>query len=540
MSAAGGLALFLLAMAMMTDGLKVFGGQGLKILLRDWTSSAIRGALSGALITAIVQSSSAVTVATIGFVNAGVLSLRRALGVIFGSNVGTTMTGWLVSLVGFGFKIEAFALPILAVGVATRLIAPGKRIQGLGNALAGFGLFFLGLAILKESFAGLAATYGNTLVAGSGIIGVLTYVGFGFLATVLTQSSSAAIAIIITAAVESVISVDAAAAAIIGANIGTTSTAMLAVIGATPSAKRVAAGHLAFNVVTGLVALLILPAVLAAISLVSKQAGLSGHPAPLLALFHTTFNVLGVALMLPFSDRLANLLERLFRSEEEDLSKPQHLDKTVLATPSLAVTALRNELLRLQGIVCRLALEVLRSTGAKPEYVRRRSEAAYSLCEAIEEFATSIQMESLPRTVAEDLPRALRTARYLEEAARLTPDAETLRHDVLLLRHETTRTVVERALGIAVICIELAVKGDGSAEVQSEKLEALAAFEEAYQEAKSALLAAAATRALGVAKVEIMLDSLSRSRRMVEQIFKADQLLHLPPNSGESELPETE
>lgn len=149
-NALGGLALFLLAMLLMTEGLNVFAGGGLKQLLGRWTSTPLRGVFAGILVTGVVQSSSAVTVATIGFVNAGVLTLRQALGVIFGTNVGTTMTGWLVSLVGFGFKIEAFALPILTLGVMLRLGCSSKRCNGLGMALAGFGLFFLGLADRKS------------------------------------------------------------------------------------------------------------------------------------------------------------------------------------------------------------------------------------------------------------------------------------------------------------------------------------------------------------------------------------------------------
>lgn len=133
-SAAGGLALFLLAMLMMTEGLKTSGGSSLKHLLSRWSSSPVRGVAAGVLVTALVQSSSAVTVATIGFVNAGVLSLRQALGVIFGTNVGTTITGWLVSLVGFGFRIESFALPEFSSSVRTEKMPRGGS-DGLSDAL---------------------------------------------------------------------------------------------------------------------------------------------------------------------------------------------------------------------------------------------------------------------------------------------------------------------------------------------------------------------------------------------------------------------
>jgi phosphate:Na+ symporter len=190
-TAAGGLALFLLGMLMMTDGLKTFAGAGLRQMLARGTATPLRGVLSGVAVTALVQSSSAVTIATIGFVNPGMLTLRQALGVVFGTNVGTTMTGWLVSLVGFGWKIDNLALPLLTVGVVLRLAADQNRLRGLGEALAGFGLFFLALSLLQGAFADFAATHGSALVSAGGA---------GILVTTLTQSSSAALAIILSAA----------------------------------------------------------------------------------------------------------------------------------------------------------------------------------------------------------------------------------------------------------------------------------------------------------------------------------------------------
>jgi phosphate:Na+ symporter len=173
------------------------------------------------LVTGVVQSSSAVTVATIGFVNAGLLSLRQALGVVFGTNVGTTMTGWFVSLVGFGLKIEPFALPLLTVGVVVRM-ARGGRLRGLGEALAGFGLIFLGLAMLQDAFSAWADAQGEALAALRSA-GPWAAIGAGFFTTVVTQSSSAAIAILLTAATAGMLDLEGAAAAVIGANVGTTS-----------------------------------------------------------------------------------------------------------------------------------------------------------------------------------------------------------------------------------------------------------------------------------------------------------------------------
>jgi phosphate:Na+ symporter len=152
----GGIGLFLLGMRLMTEGLKVAAGEMLREFLARWTRTHLRGLASGILITGIVQSSSAVTVAAIGFVNAGVLSLSQTMWVVFGRNIGTTMTGWIVAIVGFDIKIELFALPLLGIGMFTTLTDTSGRRGAVGEALAGFGLFFLGIATLKSAFAGLA------------------------------------------------------------------------------------------------------------------------------------------------------------------------------------------------------------------------------------------------------------------------------------------------------------------------------------------------------------------------------------------------
>jgi phosphate:Na+ symporter len=388
--ALGGLALFLFAMQRMTEGLTVFAGSGLKRLLGRWTSTPLRGVFAGMLVTGLVQSSSAVTVATIGFVNAGLLTLRQALGVIFGTNVGTTITGWLVSLVGFGFKIEALALPILTVGVVLRLVASGRRYQGLGEALAGFGLFFLGLALLKDAFGGMAEAYGAGVASEGGGVSWPAFVLIGFVATVLTQSSSAAIAIILTAAAGGVISLEAAAAAVIGANLGTTSTAAIAVLKATPAAKRLAIGHIAFNAVTGVVALLLLPVMLAVVARLADWLDVEGSPAAILALFHTVFNVLGVMLMLPLADRLATRSSGCSAARRTSLRGLNTSTTTLAATPALAAAALHEELGRLRGIVATVSQVAL--TGPRP-MLQRQSDAVRTLVEAIQRFVSSVRAE---------------------------------------------------------------------------------------------------------------------------------------------------
>jgi phosphate:Na+ symporter len=533
LKAAGGLALFLLAMAMMTEGLKVFAGGGLRRLLGRWTSTPLRGVFSGMLVTGVVQSSSAVTVATIGFVNAGVLTLQQALGVIFGTNVGTTMTGWLVSLVGFGFEIESFALPILTAGVALRLVSPGKRHQGLGEALAGFGLFFLGLAILKNAFGGLADAYGAAVAGGAGAGHWPTFVLVGFVATVLTQSSSAAIAIILTAASGGVVGIEAAAAAVIGANLGTTSTAAVAVLKATPAARRLALGHIAFNLITGAVALALLPGVLWLVESLADWLDVEGSPAAILALFHTVFNVLGLALMLPFTGRLAALLERTFRSAKEDLGRPQHLDAMLVSTPDLAVGALREELLRLRSIVAGIVREAVSGSAVPAPTIERESAAVRTLGAAVAAFVSEVRGETMPEDVAADLARALRVARYLDEAARLAPRAGALRLEAGPLPDADVRAAIQKVLAAADECGMLAERAEGSSAADAERAAALDRFLQTYQRTKEALLGAVVARRLAVETADGFLDALSATRRLVEQLVKADRLLRSPARARE-------
>ena len=521
-NAVGGLALFLLAMVMMTNGLKAFIGTELKTFLQKWTSSPVRGVFSGALVTGLVQSSSAVTVAIIGFVNAGVLTLQHALGVIFGANVGTTITGWLVSLVGFGLKIEAMAMPILAAGVGLRFIANEKRTQSLGEALVGFGLFFLGLAILKSSFSGVADSFGRGLLTSTGYGGLPGYILAGFVATVLTQSSSAAIAIILVAASESVMGINAAAAAIIGANIGTTSTAAFAAIHATPNAKRVAAGHVVFNLTSGLVALLILPGLLLVTSKFGHLAGFGSSTVAVLALFHTVFNVFGVLIMLPLTHKLARLLQKLYKTEEEELSRPQYLDKSVALTPALAISALWHEVLRLKNLVYSFVLVAIRDSHLTSHKLENRSKAIFSLSQAVDEFVTTIGMEDMTRDLSEELPKVIRTSRYLEEATELACHANELGKAIKIMKDsEAKESLVRFAHGMESTIVIFQNKKA----LEKDVFIALNEFQSSYQETKAALLRAAASRNLTPETADELLDKISRIRRMVEQLFKASQIL---------------
>lgn len=235
---------------------------------------------------------------------------------LFGSNVGTTVTGWLVAVLGLNIKIDALALPLIAAGMLMRLTGPSTRRGGWGRALAGFSVLFLGIAMLRDGIGEMAAQV--WLPQGEGLAGIAALIGVGIVLTVLMQSSSAATALVLTAAQGGLMDLPSAAAVVIGTNIGSTVTAVIAAVGATSNARRAAAAHVLFNLITGAAALAALPFLLALTRRLAGLLGEDGKLATALALFHTLFNVLGVLLMWPLAARLAAFLLQRFRTAEED------------------------------------------------------------------------------------------------------------------------------------------------------------------------------------------------------------------------------
>jgi phosphate:Na+ symporter len=520
----GGLGLFLLAVTMITDGLKLAAGNALRDLLWRWTNSPTRGIGSGLAITALVQSSSAVTVATIGFVNAGFLTLYQALGVIYGANIGTTMTGWLVAIVGFKIKVELFALPLIGLGMSLRLLAGGRRLGALGEALAGFGLFFIGIQVLTTAFEGLAGTISMESLAAHGLLGTLLFVGVGFLMTVLTQSSSAAIAIILTAATGGMLQLSSAAAMVIGANVGTTSTAALAVIGATPNAKRVAAAHILFNGATGLVALLMLPIMLWVVRQTSDFLGLEDVPAVTLALFHTAFNLLGVILMWPATTRLASFLGSRFTTAEEIESRPRYLDKTIAVSPALALSALTMELRRVGAIAQRIGKGVLSAEFAESRRLRGDRDAALSLVNAIGDFSTLLGRGVLPTDIGTRLPNVLRAARYFTACAELAVAVAKEQITLPGLEDEALAQRLAEFKSDVVALLDAADIGAGEY-AASEDSARLRAVHDSYQQLKAAILDAGVRRHIEIPNMAVVLEQLSRIRRMAEQYEKGARYL---------------
>jgi phosphate:Na+ symporter len=332
----GGIGLFLMGMLLLTDGLKIFAGEALRRSLVRFTGTPLKAFTSGAFITMLVQSSSATTVAVIGFVSAGLLAFPQAVGVVIGTSLGTTSTGWIVAVLGLKVSIGFYALPLIGIGTLMRLFTQG-RWQGLGLALAGFGLIFVGIETLSDGMQGAADSFNLQALPSGGLLGALLMLLIGVAMTVIMQSSSAAVATTLTGMHTGAVAFEQAAALVIGAAIGTTVTGAMAALGANVSAKRTALAHVSFNLVTGMIAVIGLPLFLWGISR-AQEYGLEPG-AVSLAAFHTTFIALGVVLFLPFVGRFSAWIVR--RLPEQGPVLTRHLDDSVLSVPEVALEANR-------------------------------------------------------------------------------------------------------------------------------------------------------------------------------------------------------
>jgi phosphate:Na+ symporter len=528
----GGIGLFLLGMHMLTEGLKLAAGRALEDLLERGTSTPQRGLATGITITALVQSSSAVTVASIGFVNTGLLPLQNAVWVIFGSNVGTTLNAWLVAALGFSFRIDTFALPFVGIGSGLLLAGRSVRLRALGQALAGFGVLFLGIDVLKDAFSALGGQVDLRRFIAPGLGGTLLLVGLGTALTALMQASGAVIALVITAAESGLMPVEAACAMVIGTNIGTTFTAVLAAVSATANARRLAAAHVVFNLVTGAVALPLLPLLLGVLAIARDWFGEPATPAVLVALFHSAFNALGVLLMVPLASSLLAVVGGHFRTREEETARPRYLDDNSLAVPDLAVRALRLELGRTQAFAS-ASLDAAASTPPDEVRLAREADALKALAPAIAGYAHQLSAAQLPPALVDALARALRTLQYQQSAAEAARQASALGS---VLGAPPVPELAAHFAAFHAALDTLATSADierpdfGVAAVDSRLAEA----EETYAQLKEALLQAGAHARIDIRNMQDWLRLASLQRRATEQTAKAARMLAAMMEDGGS------
>jgi len=517
----GGLGLLLIGMSLMTDGLKLAAGNTLRDILALWTNTRTRGLFSGFLITGIVQSSSAVTVATIGFANAGMLSLEKALWVIFGSNVGTTMTAWIVALIGFKLNIEALALPLIGVGAILKLTGKESRRAFTGQAIVGFGLLFLGIGFLKSAFESLAGNIGVAETQDLTVLIVLTYLLLGFGLTTLMQSSSAAMVVALSAAESGLVPLNIAAAIVIGANLGTTTTALISVFGATSTAKRVALGHVSFNLITGFVAVIMLGPMLWLSIMIQSVFGLGASPAISLALFHTTFNVLGVLLMWPLSDRMVKMLYRKFQTQEETESRPKFLDKNVLALPYIAVDALTLELSRIATMCVEL---FQKSLHAQNMNLKSQSAIIRNLAGEIGKFSAGLNKTELTPYISEvmmslmhSMQEYMLTIEISEDIAQLGAIARNFQESVFVEELEAFISAAAKHLD--------SLTPDNAAELINSP-DSYDVVESTYDILKKSILTNTSFGNLGVSDMDLLLQYANQVKRGCRHLRKAARRLN--------------
>ncbi|GAB6393401.1 MAG: Na/Pi cotransporter family protein/phosphate:sodium symporter [Treponematales bacterium] len=352
---AGGLCLFLYGMKVMSDGIQQAAGDRMQRALGFMTRNRFVAVLTGFVVTAVIQSSSATSVMVVSFVNAGLLSLKAAIGVIMGANIGTTLTGWIVSLIGFKFDISVLALPALAAGFVMKAVKWKHR--ELGNALFGFGLLFLGLDIMT----GALPTVRPESVAfvskfsRMGFLSVLLGVGIGTVVTVIMNSSSATTALVITMAFAGLLDFQMSAAMILGANIGTTTDAPMAAIGASAAAKRTALFHVLFNVAGAVVVLIFFKPFTALVDWLTPGSadghGITAH----LAMFHTMFNIVSTLIFLPLVTPCVKLMAWLIKEKPGDKKERGtyrfQYTPQLYKVPEMAVLQAEKEIRDMAGLV---------------------------------------------------------------------------------------------------------------------------------------------------------------------------------------------
>ena len=345
---AAGVAILLFGMMMLEKGFNTFVSGPLHQWLNHLTDKNYKSLGLGFIVTALLQSSSLITVITISFISAGLLNLKAGIGVVFGSNLGTTATAWMVAVFGLKINVAALSMPMIGFGVVM-VLQNNKNWQGIGNVLAGLGFFFLGIHFMKNGFDSYQDSIDLAAFALPGILGMIVYTVIGVLITLVLQSSSAAMALILTALAAGQITYPNALALAIGSNVGTTITAILGALSSNVAGKRLAGAHFVFNILTAVVALSLIVPLEKLVDLSANWFGLAADNFVMkLSIFHTIFNLLGLIIMLPMMNMLIKLLTHFFKEEQDvQIERPKYLNPTVLTQAQAGIEAIIKESRRL-------------------------------------------------------------------------------------------------------------------------------------------------------------------------------------------------
>jgi phosphate:Na+ symporter len=422
----GGLGLFLYGMILMSEGLKKAAGKRLKSILESMTKKRIVGCLVGAGITALIQSSSAATVMVVGFVNAGLLTLKQAISVIIGTNIGTTATAWLVSISGFeALRITTYALPAIAIGFGLQIFGRTRTVKNVGEIILGFGILFIGIDFMKGAFAGMEDSPGTqqffVKIAHNPILAILA----GMIVTALIQSSSAAIAgiqlLAMTGAFGSnwVIALNVAIPFTLGSNIGTTITAQLAALRTNLNARRAAWAHTVFNVLGTLIWFWFIGLVCKLVQMIAPWKLGPTTIAASIAAAHTILKVLNAGLFLPLTGVLEKLVLKLVPQKPGDLLlQPTVLEQHLLATPELAMDQARREIVRMARASKRAVNQavdgLVEDNMRKLDIARTTEDVTDTLQYEITSYLAALSAREISNEMSAELPVLLHTINDLE------------------------------------------------------------------------------------------------------------------------------
>ncbi|WP_031348027.1 Na/Pi cotransporter family protein [Sulfurimonas hongkongensis] len=342
-----GIAIFIIGMYFMQDGFRLLSGGILEKLLQKFTSNLFYSILTGVISTSLVQSSTITSLIVISFLSVELLTLVQGVGIIFGTNLGSTTTAWIISSLGVDVKISLYAMPLIVFGVVLRF-AKSSAYKGLGNVLLGLGFIFLGIAYMKEGFDTLKDSIDIASYSIEGALGILVYIVIGIVVTVVIQSSAATLAIVITALNAGSIIYINALSLTIGANLGTTLTAILASLTSNENGKRVAFAYFVFNLVTAIIVTIFIHYISDFIDIFAPYLGISSDNYGMkLALFHTLFSIIGLLVLSPFVNKIVKLSERLIKKKVSSHSKPKYLLDANLTLPEAAIVSIKKEIINL-------------------------------------------------------------------------------------------------------------------------------------------------------------------------------------------------
>ena len=435
-----GLGIFLFGLQVLEKAItKLIGGQ-LRGFLQNQTKNRFTSILAGTSATALLQSSSVVSLMVLAFVGAGIIEMKNALGIIFGSNLGTTFTGWIVATLGFKLNIESFALPLIAIGSMGKLIFSNKKLIPSFTFLFGFGFLLLGLDYMKTSIEALTQIFDINLLRG---YNAFVFLLVGVIFTAVIQSSSATMMITLSALNSGIIELHSAAALIVGADLGTTSTVLLGALKGSAAKKQVAMAHLLFNLVTDIIAFLSIPLLIA---LINNYTNIE-NPLYTLVAFHSSFNLIGIFIFIPLIKPLAAFLERQFIKEDQQYSS--YLYQVPTSVVDAAITALDKETKNLICHVTQLNIKALK-IGAhqieRPALPGKQTALSYSkyyeLIKGIEgesiNYGLRLQSSPLNTNVTVKINNYVSATRDAVMSAKSLKD---IRHNLSVLRHSNTPSI---------------------------------------------------------------------------------------------------